>query len=121
MGAVPALGTSKGVALTHTQTPAPAAFLTGMLRVHLSNQHARLLCLAFGKLADQLSLPDGQAASRRFAAHRALPGLWDGQGLEDEHGLSGREGPELLRGGLGEGAGAIATLVTKPFEHAADT
>src|SRR5260221_9956388 len=121
MGAVPALGAGKGVALTHTHTPAPAAFLTGMLRGHLSHQHACLLCLSFGPLADALSLPEGPAAARRFAAHRALPGLWDAQGLEDEHGLSWREGHELLRGGLGEGAGAIATLVTKPFEHAADT
>src|SRR5260221_3949879 len=100
MGAVPALGAGKGVALTHTHTPAPAAFLTGMLRGHLSHQHACLLCLAFGPLADQLSLPDGQAAARRFAAHPGLPGLWDAQGLEDEHGLSWLRRHELRSRGV---------------------
>src|SRR5260221_2500277 len=116
MGAVPALGAGKGVALTHTHTPAPAAFLTGMLRGHLSHQHACLLCLAFGPLADQLALPDGQAAARRFAAHRALPGLWEAQGLEDEHGLSSRQGHELLPSGLVERAGAIAKTLNRPIQ-----
>lgn len=105
----------------HTMQPTARARLAGVSRVDLGDHHADFLSLALSSLANEVPLPLPQSPSGGFAFDRATPRLREAQSLEHEHGVGWGEGHRLFRRRLGEGARAVGTLATKPFEQSAHT
>jgi hypothetical protein len=119
---VTAMRADKAVPLADSQQPAPGAGLACVSRINLNHGQAADLRFVLNSGAYFPPLPKGKAAAQGLTVNPALFGPWYvPQVLKDENSV-GRS--PLYQGSgrlLGEGAGAVALLAAKPFEHTSDT
>jgi hypothetical protein len=118
---VTAVLADKVVPLADSQQTAPGAGPACVSRINLSHKQAADLRFILDSSADFPPMPKREATAQGFTVNPALFGLWHvPQVLKDEN----RVGWSPLYQGSGclssEGAGAVALLAAKPFEHTTD-